>query len=223
MPSDEEDPPPFLPKTGNYQELISFQKTEVIYDFTFRFCHKFLQRGDRTIDQMVQSARSGKQNIGEGCKASIVSAETEIKLINVARGSLEELMLDYQDFLRVRDHAIWEKDSKEALYVRRLGRKPGESFETYRPFFETRPPEVLANIALCLIHQANYLLDQQRRRLEKDFVKQGGIRERMTQARVEYRKQQRSQPPQPKPPSPTNGNQQRSQPRKPRPPAPKQD
>ncbi len=223
MPSDEEDPPPFLPKTGNYQKLLSYQKTEVIYDFTFRFCHKFLHRGDRTIDQMVQSARSGKQNIGEGCKASIVSAETEIKLINVARASLEELLLDYQDFLRVRDYATWEKDSKEALYVRRLGRKPGESFETYRAFFETRPPEVLANIALCLIHQANYLLDQQRRRLEKDFVKQGGIRERMTRARVEYRKQQRSQPPQPKPPGPTNGNQRRSQPRKPRPPAPKQD
>jgi len=197
-----EDPAPFLPKSGNYQDLLSYQKSEVIYDFTFRFCEKFLKRGDRTIDQMVQAARSGKQNIAEGCKASVTSAEMELKLINVARASLEELLLDYQDFLRVRDHGTWEKGSKEALYVRRLGRKQDETFETYRAFFETRPPEVLANIALCLIHQANYLLDQQRRRLEQDFVKQGGIRERMTQARVEYRNQQRSQHPKPRPPRP---------------------
>lgn len=200
MPSDEE-ASQFLPKSGNYQDLLSYRKSEVIYDFTFRFCEKFLKRGDRTIDQMVQAARSGKQNIAEGCKASVTSAEMELKLINVARASLEELLLDYQDFLRVRDHAQWEKGSKEALYVRRLGRKQDETFETYRAFFETRPPEVLANIALCIIHQANYLLDQQRRRLEQDFVKQGGIRERMTQARVKYRNQQRSKPPKPRPPS----------------------
>lgn len=190
-PPPEEDPPGFLPQGGNYRELLSYRKTETVFDFTFRFCERFLKRGDRTHDQMVQSARSGKQNIAEGCKASITSAETEIKLINVARASLEELLLDYQDYLRVRDHALWDKNSKEALFVRKLGRTPGESYDTYRPFMDSRPPEVLANLAICLIHQANYLLDQQRRRLEKDFVTKGGIRERMTQARLEHRKRQR--------------------------------
>jgi len=181
-------PENFLPKTGNYRTLLSYRKAEVIYDFTFRFCKAFLQRGDRTIDQMVQAARSGKQNIAEASKASVTSTETEIKLTNVARASLEELLIDYGDFLRVRDQAVWEKSSREAFYVRRLGRKPDESFETYRPFFEDRPPETLANIAICLIHQANYLLDQQIRRLEKDFVQKGGLRERMTRARLDHRK-----------------------------------
>lgn len=182
------DPDGFLPAGGNYRDLLSYRKAEIIYDLTFRFCERFLKRGDRTIDQMVQSARSGKQNIAEGSKASLTSTETELKLTNVARASLEELLIDYQDFLRVRDLKQWDKNSREALYVRRLGKRPGESFETYRGFLETRPAEVLANIALCLIHQANYLLDQQIRRLEKDFVEKGGIRERMTRARVDYRK-----------------------------------
>jgi len=192
QPPPEEDPPGFLPQGGHYQDLLSYRKSEIIYDLTFRFCEKHLNRGDRTIDQMVQSARSGKQNIAEGCKASITSAEMELKLINVARASLEELLLDYQDYLRVRDHALWDKDSPEALYVRKLGRTPNESYETYRPIMDTRPPEVLANIAICLIHQANYLLDQQRRQLEKAFVKKGGIREQMTKARLDYRKKQQS-------------------------------
>lgn len=105
----------------------------------------------------------------------------------MARASLEELLIDYQDFLRVRDLPQWDKNSKEALYVRNLGKQPDETFETYRAFLETRPAEVLANIAICLIHQANYLLDQQIRRLEKDFVEKGGIRERMTRARLNHR------------------------------------
>jgi len=177
----------FLPPHGNYEELLSFQKAEAIYDLTFRFAHKYLARGDRTIDQMVQSARSGKQNILEGSKASVTSKETEIKLTGVARASLEELLRDYRDYLRVRDHAIWDKDSREASYVRRLGRRQPQTFDLYRALFETRPPEVLANIAICLIHQANYLLDQQLRRLQKDFVEQGGLRERMTRARLQHR------------------------------------
>jgi len=184
-------PSGFLPPHGNYRELKSYQKAEVIYDITHRFAHTYLAKGDRTIDQMVQSARSGKQNILEGSKASITSKETELKLTNVARASLEELLIDYQDFLRVRDHPQWEKNSREALYVRRLGKRPDESFETYRPFFEDRPPETLANLAICLLHQANYLLDRQIRRLEKDFVQKGGIRERMTRARLDYREQRR--------------------------------
>ena len=190
-----ENPESFLPPGGNYQELLSYQKSEVIYDFTFRFCGKFLKKGDRSIDQMVQAARSGKQNIAEGSKASTTSTEMELKLTNVARASLEELLLDYQDFLRVRDFPLWEKSSKEALYVRRLGKTENESYETYRTYMDSRPPEVLANIALCLIHQANYLLDQQIRRLEKDFLKKGGLRENMTKARMNYRDQQKKRKP----------------------------
>jgi four helix bundle suffix protein len=199
QPPPEDDPPGFLPQGGNYRELLSFRKSETVFDITFRFCERFLRKGDRTTDQMVQAARSGKQNIGEGCKASITSTEMELRLVNVARSSLEELLLDYEDYLRVRDHPKWAKNSKEALYVRKLGRTPDESYETYRQFMDTRPPQVLANIALCLIHQANYLLDQQRRRLEKDFVKKGGIKERMTQARLNYRKMQQQPPNRPKP------------------------
>jgi four helix bundle suffix protein len=176
-----------IPPRGDYQTLISYQKAEVVYDITFRFSHKFLLRGDRTVDQMIQSARSGKQNILEGSKAAVTSKETEIKLTSVARASLEELLADYRDYLRVRDHAIWEKDSKEAQFVRRLGTRRPQAYEIYREFVETRPPQVIANIAICLIHQANYLIDQQLRRLEQDFLKGGGLRERMTRSRVAYR------------------------------------
>ncbi|MBP8014971.1 MAG: four helix bundle suffix domain-containing protein [Verrucomicrobia bacterium] len=178
---------PLLPPRGDYRTLHSFHKAEVVYDITFRFAHKFLARGDRTIDQMVQSARSGKKNILEGSKAALTSKETEIKLTNVGRASLEELLDDYKDYLRVREHREWDKDSREALYVRRLGRKVPQTYELYRALVETRPPEVVANIAICLIHQANYLIDQQLRRLEKDFIEQGGLRERMTRARLAYR------------------------------------
>jgi four helix bundle suffix protein len=179
--------PGFLPPHGNYAELLSFQKAEIVYDITYRFAHTNLARGDRTIDQMIQSARSGKQNILEGSKAALTSKEMELKLTNVARASLEELLADYRDYLRVRDLKLWDKDSKEALYVRKLGNKSHATYETYRTYVETRPPEVVANIAICLIHQANYLLDQQVRRLEQDFLKEGGLRERMIKARLQSR------------------------------------
>ncbi len=182
------DPNRLLPPRGDYHNLLSFQKAEVIYDLTFHFAHKHLSRGDRTIDQMIQAARSGKKNILEGSKAALTSKETEIKLTNVARASLEELLDDYQDFLRARNHPIWDKDSKEAQYVRKLGRQSPQSFAIYRPFAETRPANIVANIALCLIHQTNYLLDQQLRRLEKNFLEQGGLRERMTRLRLQHRR-----------------------------------
>ena len=111
----------------------------------------------------------------------------EIKLVGVARASLEEVLKDYEDYLRVRDFKLWDKDTKEAKYVRRLGNKPHVTYESFREFVETRPPEVIANIAICLIHQANYLLDRQMRRLEQDFLKEGGLRERMTRARLAAR------------------------------------
>lgn len=184
-------PSGFIPPHGNYRELLSYKKAEIVYDLTFRFCQRFLKKGDRTIDQMVQAARSGKQNIVEGSKASGTSKETEIKLTNVARASLEEVLIDFEDFLRVRDLAKWDKDSKEALYIRKLG-NGADTYETYREFCDTRPPEVVANIAICLINQANYLLDRQIGRLEQNFIKEGGLRERMTRARIDYRKNERN-------------------------------
>ncbi len=179
---------PIIPPRGDYQTLLSYQKAEVVYDLTFRFAHKHLEKGDRTIDQMIQSARSCKQNILEGSKAGLTSKETEIKLTSVARASLEELLADYRDYLRVRDHAIWDKDSKEATFVRELGKKTPQTFDLYREFLETRAPEVVANITICLIHQTNYLIDQQLRSLEKTFLTTGGLRERMTRARLNHRK-----------------------------------
>ena len=174
---------------GQYHRLLSYRKAEIVYDVTFRFCGRFLSRGDRTVDQMVQAARSCKQNIAEGSKASGTSKETELKLTNVARASLEELLLDYRDFLRVRGFAGWDKKSKEAMYVRKLGRQPQESYASYREFVEGRGAEVVANIAVCLIHQTNYLLDKQIKHLEQDFIHHGGIRERMTRARLNHRSQ----------------------------------
>ncbi len=176
-----------LPPRGDYHNLLSFQKAEVVYDITFRFTKKFLRSGDRTIDQMVQAARSGKKNILEGSKAAQTSTETEIKLTNVARASLEELLDDYLDFLRVRELRIWDKDSEEAQYVRKLGRITPQTYEIYREFVESRPAETLANIAICLIHQTNYLIDRQLRSLENSFVEKGGLRERMTRARLTER------------------------------------
>lgn len=182
-------PPRLLVPRGDYHTLLSFQKGEVVYDITFYFTHKFLGRGDRTIDQMNQAARSGKKNILEGSKAALTSLETELKLTNVARASLEELLDDYLDFLRVRHLRLWDKDSKEALYVRKLGRVVSQTYVLYRQIVETRSPEVVANVAICLIHQTNYLLDHQLRHLEQAFLKDGGLRERMTRARLAARSQ----------------------------------
>lgn len=178
----------FIPAHGGYEDLLSFRKARIVYDGTVRFCDRFLNRRDRTVDQMVQAARSGKQNILEGCMASATSKESEIKLVNVARASLEELLEDYRDFLRVRRQPLWAKDSREALFVRKLGAKPDMSYETYSTFLDTRPAETVANILICLIHQTNYLLDQQLRALEKAFLAEGGLRERMTRARLESRR-----------------------------------
>lgn len=177
----------FLPAQGNYQALLAYRKAEVVYDLTRVFCTRFLSRGDRTIDQMVQAARSGKQNIVEGAKASKTSAEMELKLTGVARASLEELLVDYGDYLRTQRAPAWDKDSREARYVRRLGANRELKFEDIRELAETRPGPVVANMAVCFIHQANYLLDRLIRRLELDFVKKGGLRERMTRARLRGR------------------------------------
>lgn len=181
-------PERFIPPHGGYESLLSFQKARVVYDATVWFCGRYLQRGDRTNDQMIQAARSGKQNILEGSQASGTSKKTEIKLTSVARASLEELLEDYRDYLRVHSLRLWEKNSREAIFVRSLSRKGDVTYETFRTYIETRPPEVAANIIICLIHQTNYLLDQQIRHLERAFVTEGGLSERMTRARIAERR-----------------------------------
>lgn len=182
--------PGFIPPHGGYERLLAYKKSEIIYDATVRFCDRFIDKRSRTHDQMVQAARSGNKNIAEGSQVSGTSKEGELKLTGVARGSLEELLGDYRDFLRQRGMRKWEKSDREALYVRRLGSRKDESYESYRSFIETRPAEVVANILICLIHQANYLLDQQLKELEQAFLKEGGLRERMTRARLAVRARQ---------------------------------
>jgi four helix bundle suffix protein len=181
-------PQNFIPPHGGYEELLSFQKARIVYDGTVCFCERFLNKRDRTVDQMVQAARSGKQNILEGSQVSGTSKEAEIKLLNVARASLEELLEDYRDFLRVRKQKLWDKNSREAQFVRRLGAQKNRFYESYRTYIETRPAEVVADILICLIHQTNYLLDQQLRQLEQAFLEEGGLRERMTRARLSARR-----------------------------------
>lgn len=185
-------PQNFIPPHGGYDDLLSFQKARIVYDGTVRFCERFFPKRDRTVSQMVQAARSGKQNILEGSQASGTSKEAEIKLINVARASLEELLEDYRDFLRVRKLTLWDKNSREARFVRRLGSRENRAYESYATYIETRPGQVVANILICLIHQTNYLLDQQLRQLEKAFLEEGGLRERMTRARLSTRAQTRA-------------------------------
>jgi four helix bundle suffix protein len=183
----------FIPPHGGYAGSLAYKKALIVFQGTCRFCERFLEKRDRTVDQMVQAARSGKQNIVEASKISGTSKEAEIKLLNVSRSSLEELLEDYSDFLRKGKVSPWPKNGREPLFVRQLARKENVSYETYETYIETRLSEVLANIIICLIHQTNYLLDPLIRKLEKDFLAEGGLHERMTRARLAHRaKQKRS-------------------------------
>ena len=177
----------FIPPHGGYERLLSFQKARIVYDGTVRFCDRFIDRKSRTHDQMVQAARSGKQNILEGSQASGTSKETEIKLTNVARASLEELLEDCRDFLRVRGIAEWPRDHSHTRRLRELNRQPYPTYDTFRRGIEHPDPAIAANVMIGLIKLTNYLLDQQLRRLEQDFLQEGGLRERMTRARLAAR------------------------------------
>jgi len=177
-------------KHGGYQRLLSFQKARVVLDGTVIFCERFLSKRDRTVDQMVQAARSGKQNILEGSQASGTSKETELKLTGVARSSLEELLEDYRDYLRKQRLEAWSKDSREAQFARQRARLldgSGRTEQEFLDYFRTRPAGIVANIQICLVHQVCYLLDRQMLSLEAAFTAQGGLRERMTQARRSHR------------------------------------
>src|SRR5258705_11241296 len=176
-----------IPAHGGYRELKSFQHAELVYDATVRFCDRFIDKRSRTHDQMVQAARSGRQNIAEGSQASGTSKKFELKLVGVARASLEELLLDYEDFLRQRGLALWGKDHLKAQVVRRLAYEKNRTYLTYSSYIEKASPEVAANTAICLIHQTNYLLDQQLRQLEKAFLEEGGFTERLYKTRIAAR------------------------------------
>jgi len=178
----------FIPIHGGYRNLYSFQKAEIIYDGTVYFTNRFFHKYDRTVGQMVQAARSGKQNIAEASMASGTSKETEIKLTNVARASLEELLIDYEDFLRTRKLPIWEKNHRLVARLRELNKstiKP--TYETFQKAIEHENPEICANAMITLIIITTYLLKQQLKQLEIAFVEEGGLRERMTRARIEQR------------------------------------
>lgn len=172
-----------IPPHGGYQGLKCYQMTEIIHDATAAFCARFVDRRSRTTDQMVQAARSGKQNIAEGSQASGTSKKTELKLIGVARASLEELLTDYRDFLRQCGLATWGKDHPQAQAVRKLAYARNRSYQTYRTYIEEGDPEVAANTIICLIHQANYLLDQLLAQLESSFTSEGGFTERLYRVR----------------------------------------
>jgi restriction system protein len=192
--------------SGGYRDTCSFQTSTIVYDGTYWFCEKYLDPRSRTVDQMVQAARSGRQNIAEGSRAAAASSQTELRLTNTARASLDELLLDFEDFLRHRHLAQWAPDSPEALEVRRVPKKfrqnrsdqsdltdltDQERWAIYARWLEHDDPAVRANALICLIHQANFLLDQQIAALEKRFVEEGGYSEQLAAARLAERERQR--------------------------------
>ena len=213
-----------LRPSGGYRDTVSFQTTTLIYDATVWFCENFLDSRSRTVDQMVQAARSGRQNIAEGSRAAATSSQTELRLVNVARASLEELLLDYEDFLRHRRLPAWAPDSPEAMAVRRVPQEfrkvqpdpsnpsdlsdlpDAERAALYSRWLGHADPAIRANALICLIHQANFLLDRQIAALEKGFVEGGGYSEQLATARLAHRRKQDqtdpSDPPNPSDPIP---------------------
>lgn len=185
---------PLIPPHGGYRNLKSYQTAEIVYDATVVFCDRFIDKRSRTHDQMVQAARSGVQNIAEGSMASATSKKTELKLTGVARASLEELLLDFQAFLRQKGLRIWAKDSSEALAMRKKylsdeSDKLEKKSDRSDPYcIKTASPEVAANTLICLINQASYLLGRQLQRLEQQFFTEGGFTERLYKARLQARK-----------------------------------
>lgn len=188
MSDQDENTKGFIPSHGGYRNLFSYQKAEIIYDGTVYFTKRFFHKYDRTVGQMVQAARSGKQNIAEASMASGTSKETEIKLTNVVRASLEELQIDYEDFLRTQKLPLWEKNHRLVARIRELNKSTHKpTYETFVKAIEHESPEICANTMITLIKICSYLLKQQINHLEIAFVKEGGLRERMTKARIDER------------------------------------
>jgi restriction system protein len=219
-PGEEDRPRKRLRPSGGYRSLRDFHVATLIYDATVAFCERFVDRRSRTVDQMVQAARSGRQNIAEGSRAAAASSQVELRLVNTARASLEELLLDYEDYLRQHHLRAWAKDDPEALAVRKLGREreiptdpsdpsdrsdPPDAADRrhwalYAPWLEHQEPTVVANTLICLIHQTNYLLDQQIHALEQEFIQGGGYSEQLAQARIAERARSKRDPGKPQGP-----------------------
>jgi len=184
-----------IPTHGGYRNLRSFKTAQLVYDGTVIFCGRFVEKRSRTHDQMVQAARSGVQNIAEASMASVTSKKTELKLTGIARTSLEELLLDFQDFLRQQNLHLWNKDSPEALSVRKkylsdmsdLSDALDKSDSSDPYCFKTASPEAAANTLICLISQASFLLGRQLQRLEQKLLREGGFTERNYRERQKTR------------------------------------
>lgn len=176
----------FIRQDNNYRTLMAFQKAECVYDVTYYFANKFLQKGDRTIDQMVQAARSGKQNLAEGNIDGVTSKEMEIRLTNVNRASLHELLLDYEDYLRVRGLGQWPYNDPRCVQTREFCKRHLDS-AVYREKIKDRSDETIANIAITLIHQCDVLIKGLIEWQKKNFLENGGIKEEMYRARKAYR------------------------------------
>ena len=185
-------PTTFLPQHGHYRNLRVYQVTEIIYDITYHFTQHYLEKGDRTIDQMIQAARSGKQNISEGNQAAATSSETEIKLTNVAKASLEELLNDYEDYLRVRNLPQWDARHPRYEKMRQYARSR-QIQQDYAANIQRMNDEELANLCITLIHQATYMLHKLLATMQIRFVTEGGIKERMYQTRLNYRNSKNNQ------------------------------
>ena len=176
----------FIRQDNNYRTLKAFQKAECVYDVTYYFANKFLTKGDRTIDQMVQAARSGKQNLAEGNIDGVTSKEMEIKLTNVNRASLHELLLDYEDYLRVRGLEQWSFNDPRCVQTREFCKRHLDS-AVFREKIKDRSDETIANIAITLIHQCDVLIKGLIEWQKKNFLENGGIKEEMYRARKAYR------------------------------------
>lgn len=179
----------FLSRGGGYRRLRVYRLSEAVYDLTAVFVDRFIERGSRTRDQMVQAARSGKQNIAEGSKASMTSRETEIKLTNVAKASLEELLLDYEDYLRQKGLSLWPKDCERTLKIRQY-LKTQNFVDSPLQYSMRMNGEEYCNLCITLINQTTFLLARLLDRQQEQFIKEGGIKEQMYKARVAYRQSQ---------------------------------
>lgn len=180
----------FLPQEGNYRKLHVFQLAECIYALTYDFAHKHLQKGDRTIDQMVQAARSGKQNIAEGSVDGSTSREMELKLTNVAKSSMHELLLDYEDYLLTRRLTRWSLDDPRTLQTRSYTRTHMRP-EQYQHVVDSRSAETAANIAITMLHQFDVLITRLIEAQKSRFLEEGGIKEQMYKARTQARNSQK--------------------------------
>lgn len=177
----------FLPKGGGYRSLRVFRVTEIIYDLTMVFSKRFIRQGSRTRDQIEQAARSGRQNIAEASEASVTSKETEIKLTNVAKASLEELLLDYEDYLRHNNLNQWEKTHQRTLKLREYVKSKDFDNNPLR-YAERLNDEEFCNLCITLINQATYMLRRLLERQQQQFLQTGGIKELMYNARINYRR-----------------------------------